>query len=248
VPQRNAFKIAQKFPRGFEKPSNAMNNYPKYNIRAKQDGSTAIVPNREVAKLHSFKILKQNNQKTKHKDRLSHSGSNKTGRPISSQIPQKKRLKTTKGKQPKSKGDGGFIWVPKFDSKNTEYPEFTYQFPNNMRAAKALLEFKNKLENSEEYKNKDNAQELLKEYIRKFMKDNDYQKHFEPAVTKIINEYGLVINSIDMPFTQSYNTGNSLSSNVKKKRISSQDKLNSIIEKIKFKVTFQACHEVSSIY
>jgi hypothetical protein len=168
-----------------------------------------------------------------------------------------------------------------------------------MHAAKALLEFKNKLETSEEYENKENAQELLKEYIRKFMKDNDYQKHFEPTVTKIINEYGLVsssgepiienliklhlpvqqkdlsatnqskklqrnynklqalfnssksstndstyhksrANSNDakrqqMPYAQSYNTGNSLSSNVKKKRISSQDKLNSIIEKSNLK-------------
>lgn len=61
-----------------------------------------------------------------------------------------------------------------------------------MHAAKALLEFKNKLKKTEKSESKEDAQEMLKEYIRKFMKDNDYQKHFEPTVTKIINEYGLV--------------------------------------------------------
>jgi hypothetical protein len=170
-----------------------------------------------------------------------------------------------------------------------------------MHAAKALIDFKNKLETSEEYENKENAQELLKEYIRKFMKDNDYQKHFEPTVTKIINEYGLVSPSGEpvienliklhlpvqqkdlsetnqskklqrnynklqalfnssksstndstyhksransneakrqqLPYAISNTSGNSLSSNVRKKRISSQDKLNNILEKSNLKVT-----------
>jgi hypothetical protein len=38
----------------------------------------------------------------------------------------------------------------------------------------------------------EDAKEILKEYIRKFMKNTDYHKHFEPTVTKIINDYGLM--------------------------------------------------------
>lgn len=83
-----------------------------------------------------------------------------------------------KGKQLETKDSGGYFCIP--------------QFPNNMHAAKALLEFKKKLKKTEKNESKEDAQEMLKEYIRKFMKNNDYQKHFEPTVTKIINEYGLV--------------------------------------------------------
>jgi hypothetical protein len=64
-----------------------------------------------------------------------------------------------------------------------------------MHAAKALLEFKRKLKKTENSENKEDAKEILKEYIRKFMKNTDYQKHFEPTVTKIINEYGLMSQS-----------------------------------------------------
>ena len=41
-------------------------------------------------------------------------------------------------------------------------------------------------------KSKEEVQEILKEYIRKFMKNTDYQKHFEPTITKIINDYNLI--------------------------------------------------------
>jgi hypothetical protein len=61
-----------------------------------------------------------------------------------------------------------------------------------MHAAKALVEFKKKLKKSERGETKEDATEILKEYIRKFMKNTDYQKHFEPTATKIINDYGLV--------------------------------------------------------
>lgn len=61
-----------------------------------------------------------------------------------------------------------------------------------MHAAKAFAEFKKKLKKSERGEYKEDATEILKEYIRKFMKNTDYQKHFEPTATKIINDYGLV--------------------------------------------------------
>jgi hypothetical protein len=109
-------------------------SYIRYNVRSKADSAQGVA-NIDVAKLHAFKIANKSTSKNKYKDRLSHSGSNKTGRHTAAQMMPKKRLKTTKGKQSKAKESaGGYICVP--------------QFPNNMHAAKALLEFKNKLEKS----------------------------------------------------------------------------------------------------
>lgn len=151
--------------------------FPRYNIRAKVE-QPQNPANIEVAKSHSFKLLRKSTAKSKSKDRRSLSGSNKAGRPTTGQSVQKKKLKTFKGKQLETKDNGGYFCIP--------------QFPNNMHAAKALLEFKKKLKKTEKSENNENAQEMLKEYIRKFMENTDYQKHFEPTVTKIISEYGLV--------------------------------------------------------
>lgn len=90
----------------------------------------------------------------------------------------KKKLKTIKGKDLGSKDNGGYFCIP--------------QFPNNMHAAKAFSEFKNKLKKSERGDSGEDPTDILKDYIRKFMKNTDYQKHFEPTATKIINDYGLV--------------------------------------------------------
>lgn len=152
--------------------------YPRYNIRAKPE-VTHTQNSSEVAKSHSFKLLRKSNVKNKSKDRRSLSGSNKTGRPATAgQTTTKKKIKTIKGKQLETKDNGGYFCIP--------------QFPNNMHAAKALLEFKRKLKKSEMGECNEDAKEILKEYIRKFMKNTDYHKHFEPTVTKIINDYGLM--------------------------------------------------------
>lgn len=149
----------------------------KFNVRVKVDQPQPVA-NTEVARSHPFKLLRKSNVKSKSNNRRSLSGSNKTGRPTTGQTAQKKKLKTIKTKPLEPKGDGGYFCIP--------------QFPNNMHAAKALLEFKKKLKKTENSDSKGDAQEMLKEYIRKFMKNSDYQKHFEPSVTKIISEYGLV--------------------------------------------------------
>lgn len=89
--------------------------------------------NFEVAKSHPFKLSRKTTSKSKYSDRRSLSGSNKTGRPTSNPA-QKKKLKTIKGKQLESKDNGGYFCIP--------------QFPNNMHAAKALVEFKKQLKKS----------------------------------------------------------------------------------------------------
>jgi hypothetical protein len=65
--------------------------------------------NFEVAKSHPFKLSRKATSKSKYSDRRSLSGSNKTGRPTSSQPAQKKKLKTIKGKQLESKDNGGYF-------------------------------------------------------------------------------------------------------------------------------------------
>jgi len=114
-------------------------------------------------------------------NRRSLSGSIKTDRPKISQPNQKKKIKTVKVKQQENKDIGEYFGFP--------------QFPNNMHAAKALIEFKKKYQKSQKSDNLEEAKEILKEYIRRFMKNTDYEKHFEPSVAKIMTEYGLVSRS-----------------------------------------------------
>jgi hypothetical protein len=104
--------------------------YPRYNFRAKPE-VTHTQNSSEVGKSHSFKLLRKSNVKNKSKDRRSLSGSNKTGRPTTGQATTKKNIKIIRGKQLETKDNGGYFCIP--------------QFPNNMHAAKAFLEFKRKI-------------------------------------------------------------------------------------------------------
>ena len=109
-------------------------------------------------------------------NRRSLSGSNKTKRANSGSLPHKKKESSIKNKDSESKDNGDYFCIP--------------QFPNNMHIAKLLFDWK-KL-NSNDSKNREEVQLILKDYIRKFMKITDYHKHFEPTITKIISDYNLI--------------------------------------------------------
>lgn len=130
----------------------------KQAINSKGDNSSSGGANIKISKQLPFKLLSQKgSSKSKCSNRRSLSGSNKTGRNTSIQSIAKKKLKTIKGSDSCNKDNNeSYLCMP--------------QFPNNMHAAKAFAKLKNKLQKTESEHNPEHATDILKDYIRKFMK------------------------------------------------------------------------------
>lgn len=68
---------------------NEIGYHKRSNVRSKASSGSQNYSNYESSKINSFKILNKSLPKNKAKERMSHSGSNKAGRPTTGYIPSK---------------------------------------------------------------------------------------------------------------------------------------------------------------
>ena len=100
---------------------------------ARSKAGSQNLANYDSSKMSSFKLMNKCISKNRMKDRLSHSGSTKHGRPTTGQIAAKKKLKIAKGKIAKPKEiSSSSIWIQ-----------------NQNNAAKNRIKIKSKLEKEE---------------------------------------------------------------------------------------------------